>query len=217
MTDDMKPAKPGLIRAMVSADLADLASAIGEVVLDTAMDPSVLRELPLIGIAQKIVAVGANVHVKMFARKVCTFLEKVQEATVEEREKFIERFATEGDQKEFNDQVLLYLDQADSFDKPAIIGRLTTACIRGHLSLGELKRLSAMVNRSYAVDLNLLTRFTDGVQGENAPIAESLHAVGFLSIDGIDGGTFEGGGGIVYRLNHYGRFLVEYGGLSGDS
>ncbi|MDU9047491.1 MAG: hypothetical protein Q3M30_01485 [Candidatus Electrothrix sp. Rat3] len=69
-----------------------------------------------------------------------------------------------------------------------------------------------MIDRCYVQDLSLLETFTEGPQGNNSPIAETLLSVGFLSNGGLDGGTFddEDSGGVIYNMNEYGKSLVQY-------
>jgi len=203
---------------MLSPEFAELLGAVGDTALDAAMDPSIWRDLPIVGMFQKGAMAVAGIRAKHFARKLKAFLEAIASASQEDREKFLNQFRTEQQEQEFNDQILFYLDQADSFRKPRIIGQLMVACIHGHLPLDKAKRLCAMVNRCYMEDLKLLLHFQNGVQGEDQPIAESLQAVGFLSNEGSDSGGFEPTvpGGTLFAINEYGRWLVQFGGLSAD-
>jgi hypothetical protein len=69
------------------------------------------------------------------------------------------------------------------------------------------------VSRCYAEDLELLRNFSNGVQREKTPIAESLFAAGLLSNGGMDGGNFSDplSGGIIFNLNEYGDLLKRFG------
>jgi hypothetical protein len=61
-------------------------------------------------------------------------------------------------------------------------------------------------------DLNYLTRFSDGIQS-NPNIATSLQSAGLLNFAGMEGGNLGEpfSGGVVYKLNEYGKMLLQYG------
>ncbi|ODU35095.1 hypothetical protein [Sphingopyxis sp. SCN 67-31] len=87
------------------------------------------------------------------------------------------------------------------------------AHIRGDLDYDKMMRLTSIVSRCYAGDLELLRNFSNGVQREKTPIAESLLAAGLLSNGGTDGGDFSDplAGGIIFNLNEYGDLLKRFG------
>lgn len=94
------------------------------------------------------------------------------------------------------------------------------ADILGHIEESTAFRICSMIDRCYVQDLELLKNFSDGTQGDNTPIAETLLSVGFLSNGGIDGGSWgeevdEDSGGVIYNMNEYGKMFVNYA-LSND-
>ena len=148
----------------------------------------------------------------MLHRKIELFLDEAESVSDYLSEERID-WVTNESKEAIGMQVIMILDRADDERKATVYGRLYCSLIIKILSREQFNRLCSSVDRSFFDDLEHLSRFDEPMVAPEhlQPIAESLQCAGLLSQAGIDGGDFGGTspGGYVYRLNIFGRLLVE--------
>lgn len=199
-----------LADSLKSESTAELLATIGDVGLDAAIESGALDGVPIFGIATGLWKAGKQVQQELFVRKVSRFLSEVVKTDVGDRRRFLESIEADGKKEEFGETILLILERLDDARKPALVGRVMAAHIRGDIALEMALRLSMIVGRCYGPDLEHLRNFKPGTQGKMTPIAESLFAVGLLSQAGFDGGSAGGDdGGFVYEMNDFGKILIQ--------
>ncbi|MCP5005719.1 MAG: hypothetical protein GY941_17555 [Planctomycetes bacterium] len=201
-----------LTRSVATQSLADVLGTVSETAIDAALDSGVLRDIPIIGTITGVLKAGSDIKSALFLRKVTIFLKTLSEISDEDRKKFIDEMKTPEQKHKFGEAILLLLERAEDMAKPKLIAKIINAHIMGHIEQTTAFRICAMIDRCYVQDLELLRNFTNGTQGRNTPVAETLLSVGFLSNGGFDGGSFsdEDSGGVVYNMNEYGKMFVEH-------
>jgi len=202
-----------LFSSTVMDNFSSVLLDFGEVGLDTGLEESILRELPVLSTLVALYKGGVGIRNWLFVRKLITFLKELSSIPLEERQNFLEEIERNPQKsREFEGVLLLLIERADSFQKPSILGKLLKHHILGNISYEDATRLSYMVDRVYIYDLYYLLNFTYGVQ-RNPNIAASLESIGLLSFAGIDGGKLSEptSGGVIYGLNEYGKMLLKYG------
>jgi len=190
----------------------NLLVTVGDAGLDAAISSGALDGVPVFGIATGLWRAGKAVQQELFIRKVLRFLGEASKSTPEDRIRFVESLEEKGKKEEFGETILLILERADDATKPALIGRVMAAHVRGEIDYPHAMRLAAIVSRCYITDLEFLKTFKPGTQREMTPIADSLFSAGLLAQTGIDGGAFDDplSGGTLYDLNEYGHLLLKY-------
>lgn len=208
--DDLRKLGSNLSRTIGSDNLIDTVTLLGDAGLSVATDT--IAGLPifsgLVSGARALVSLRQELDFK----KLCKFLDGVDEASPAKRKQFTDNLQDEGRLGEFGQQILLIMTRLDDLSKPGMVGRVLAAHIDGHIEYRKAMRLAAIIDRSYAEDLDYLKTFTPGVQREGSDIAAMLHAVGLLATGGLDGGTIGDAlsGGVIYELNEYGELLLKY-------
>lgn len=200
-----------LTRSLATESLADLLGHVSETAIDSVLEDGTLRDIPVIGFITGLMKAGRDIQASLFLRKIAIFLKEMSKASAEDRANFIAQFDSDEKQHKFGQAILMLLERSDDTVKPQLIAKIITAHIQGHFDITKTMRLCAIVNRCYTQDLALLNNFSDGTQGNNSAIAESLFSIGLLSQGGIDSGSWnDEGGGIIFVMNEYGRLLKDY-------
>lgn len=189
----------------------ELAKIGGDILWSAIANGTLLEQIPGVSVVSAGLDAFNTIRADLFREKLLSFLEGAEEASDEEKKRFVEDADSRVENGELLKTMLMILEQADSAEKGRIIGRLLAARIDGKLSEVHTRRLASIVSRVFLDDLILLRTFKGGPQGEQTPTAESLHAANLLSNSGFDDGTPEGGGGVVYTMNEYGRMLLAFG------
>ncbi|MDO9712481.1 hypothetical protein [Paracraurococcus lichenis] len=204
--------KPGtsLWKSITGDKLTDLFGMATDVALNAATSGA-LDGVPVVGLLTAMARTGRSARDQLYLRKVIEFLHNLNTTSQEKRDAFIASLADQDELERFGDAIILILEQNDDLRKPGIIGRVVAAHIDGHIEYAKAMRLVNIVNRAYACDLPYLKTFKSGVQAHSPDIAASLFSAGLLANAGMDGGTFDQDGGLLYEMNEYGRLLVQYG------
>ncbi|HEY2345723.1 MAG TPA: hypothetical protein VGH80_07555 [Xanthomonadaceae bacterium] len=201
-----------LVSSIASDSTADVLALIADTSLDAAIESGALHGIPVIGMATGLIKAGRDIREAFLVKKLARFLRPTCALSDGERKKFVAQFENAATKEEFGAALLILIDRSEDIEKPAILGRLLVANVRGAFGRNELMRMSKMVDRSFFEDLVFLKTFITGLQPGNEIIAQSLTAIGFLYQAGFDGGdATEGSGGIWYEISQYGQWLAKYG------
>lgn len=165
-----------------------------------------------LGTISKAVAAYHGIKNAMLQHKIQLFLDEAESVSDYLSEERID-WVTNENKEAIGRQVITILERADDERKASVYGRLYCSLITKSLSREQFNRLCSSVDRSFFDDLEHLSRFDKPMVAPEhlQPIAESLQSAGLLSQAGIDGGDAGGAspGGYIYRLNIFGRLLVE--------
>jgi hypothetical protein len=172
-----------------SDESIDALATIGDAGLDAAVSSGALDGVPILGIATGLWRAGREVRHELFVRKIIRFLSELNGLSPRQRREFVEGLEQSGKKEEFGETILLILERIDDTRKPAIIGRIMAAHVRGEITYDQGMRLAAIVGRAYSQDLDFLLRFQPGTQREMTPVADALFSAGVLRNAGMDGET----------------------------
>ena len=221
MTDsntERSSSEPGqALTASIASDGADLAIDVIDSGFDALVSSGALDGIPIFGLLNGLYKTARHVPEILYQRKIARLLQAVVDASnADEREKFAEEARQNDEAERLGETILLFLDKADELQKPALIGRLIAAHIRGDLVRATSFRICAMINRAYYPDLRLLTKFRYGTGAPKQSVFNTLAAVGFLDNVGFDGGISVTDddllvGGDLFQINDFGVALLKYG------
>jgi hypothetical protein len=199
-----------LIQSISSPSLPELLSKAADAGLSFSLKSSILDGIPIVGVINEAIRVGYEIRSTQYLRKIEIFLREVAESPTIDRENFATQFESESAKARFGESILLLLERAEDFRKPALLGRLVMALARRDINSDQAMRLAYIVDRCYTSDLKMLEIFRQGPMVANEPEVQSLFSAGLLSNAGIDGGDFEGNGGTIYQLNRYGEIMLKH-------
>jgi len=179
MTDNTHEKIEGKLIESIKVDgLSELAQEYAELGIDLVMKDGVLKDIPIVGTIVKLTNAIGSIRDRLYLIKLVRFLEKVGETTREQRNKFIEDNCK--DTRQFEETVLLILEQADNMNKVSLIGKIFKACILGMIDYKNALTISSMVNRAFWQDVECLisNKYESGSKMR-------LYACGLMNLDWI--------------------------------
>ena len=208
MRGDQSDLGTALTNSIRDDQVVDAAATVADIGIDAAINSGALDGVPVIGALTSIYRAGRQISQFFFQKKIHRFLNEMSRLSLQERESFTEKLHASGESSRFGETILLLLERADELDKPVLIARIFVAHISGNFDYSTAVRLSHIVNRSIYSDLTALGNFNAGLQ-DDQEIADALYSAGLLAISGFDGGSrFDGGGGLMFELNRFGKALA---------
>ncbi len=169
-----------LVDSVASENLQSVAVDLAEIGIDSLLESGVGKDIPVIGSLLSLYKAGRSVRQQLFIRKVLNFLRGVSTATSQEREKLAEELISHhGSATQAGAAVILLLDRLDELSKPALVARLFVACAKGAITVDEVLRYSAYVDRMYIGDIRALSRLGSG-PGYTTLEQEALLSAGLM-------------------------------------
>lgn len=199
---------------MASERLTDVTTAVADIGLNAILDSGAFDGVPIFGALTGTFRAGVAIREHLFMRKVAEFLITFEATPAAKRKDFIADLERRGKKSEFGEQIIFLIERMDDMKKPVIVGRIMSAAATGNIPLTKAMRLAKIVDRAYLEDLQSLVDFKAGFPEDRA-VADSLFSVGLLIGDGLQLKYSEDDsnddGMITYRMNEYGRLLVQFG------
>lgn len=204
--------KGKLIESIKIKGLGELAQEYIELGLDLITNDGVLRDIPIVGTIVKVSQIVGGVRDRLYAVKLVRFLQKVGETTPEQREKFIKDNCK--DTKQFEESVLLILEQADALEKSSLIGKVFKSCILGMISYQNALALSSMINKAIWQDIGDMLQGNITEESKMRLCNSGLLTLSWRRLTHVDetkkpveiGSTFDG---FNYLENQYSQILRE--------
>lgn len=150
----------------ITSRFLELSADLLEPLIDTFTDNQVLKDVPVLGSAVKVAALGKTITDRIFLYKVKRFLTEIDPATIKEARKFAEELeAKEADAVRTAEILLLALDSMNDLEKAPILAALFTAFLKGEMSKADFRRTTAAVNSAVVDDLHTLTSLGPNPKG----------------------------------------------------
>jgi hypothetical protein len=140
-----------LIKTLKMEGLRGLAQDYIELGIDSMLKEGLVKDIPIISTIVNLSKVACGIRDSIYFSKLLLFLQKVADTSPWEREKFIEENCK--DERYFEQNILLIIEQADQMEKAAFIGKVFKACILGQIAYEDAIMLSSMVNKAMWSDI----------------------------------------------------------------
>ncbi len=181
-----------------------------EAVVDAVAQNELVKSIPVVGTAAKLLKAVGSFRDKIFAAKLTRFLRALDETTPEAREKIRQKIACNPDEaKEVGERLLLVLDKITTLDKAQIIAYLFIAYTLGHIGPTDFLRLSDAIDQAFVDDLTDLLDGQSEHQKSQLPFMAYLSRTGLTTI--VAGQSWDDAGEIYYTVSPLGvRFIHAY-------
>jgi|GEM_PF-5053074 len=165
-----------------------------EVVLDSNLDDSPLREIPALGSVLKLYNAGISIRDGIFYKKLVLFLENIDSMGDEERLAFWSKYENdEKAKKKLGEQLIVYIDRYDAIDKPILLARAVNALQKGLISYIEMLDIAILITsiKTHYIDevAQIIYRLSDlsfgnlFEQESELPLIYSMEKDGLLMIE----------------------------------
>lgn len=209
--------------SVISENINEISSDILEVGLDEFMNSGLLKDIPFVGLLNKIYSLVKNISDWFLLKKVLKFLYQLKDIPIAERIDFVKELEKEKQSKKIGEKLLVYINRLDDINKAEIIGKLYKALIQKKISLSDFFRLTSYVDKSFIDDLINLQKSAELPNRVSIETKENLSQIGLFSrkikdnrdIEEYRKNKYDSSTKIApsfdYEINRYGKLLLEYG------
>ena len=143
-----------LEQTLADPGLEDSAAALAEVLLDSALDVGVAREIPIIGTVLALSRASLAIRDRLFLNKLLHFLRELAAVPYEQREEMIRKVNESPRSRVRVGEKLLYLiERCEDHQTSQILAVLFKAFVQERISYDEFLRLAHAVDRVLLADL----------------------------------------------------------------
>ena len=155
--------------------LQDAAAGLAEVVLDTALQEGILRDIPVLGTLVGMTRTAVAIRDRLFLRKLCYFLTELGTVPREDRASAIRELQeSRQHQVSVGEKLLYIIDRCQDHQASGNIGRVFKAFLEGAINYAEFVRLAIAIDRLIAEDLDDFLR----KDWQYIPVPEATYLIG---------------------------------------
>jgi hypothetical protein len=180
----MTPNRTLLTSIANTSHTADLVDKLGEVALDSLLQESALKEIPVIGTAITLYKAGNDVAAYFFAKKIVAFLSEIETISQEKRNEFLDKHCSyEEGIEHIGEVTLMLLEKIDHPSLARLLGRAFRLMINEAISRQTFELYSYIIK-----DLNsyLIQQIMQFYQYENSRFIDSPAAIQLSNYGLID-------------------------------
>lgn len=179
-----------------------------EVIADSLIDSEIIKSIPVVGTALKVISGSLDLRDKIFLLKVQRFLQEIETLSSEEKLEF-NRSITSNEEAMRNtgEAVLLVLDKLSDLKKAELLGFYYSCFLRGHLDQYQFRRVATAIDMAFIDDIE---RFLESGLDEllsKKQFMEALFSSGMTVISA--GKTWNDSGELFYEASSMGRHMIE--------
>ncbi len=150
-------------------DLKGIAIDITELALDSIIKDPTVQSLPIVGTVIGITKLGANIHDKLFLKKIISFLNGLKNVSVEDRNKIIKEIDESKKYRVKVGEKLLYIiDSCNDFENSERVANVFKFFVNGKISYDDFLKTSNVLQKITNYDLQwFLNKAKDFMNSED--------------------------------------------------
>lgn len=185
---------------------ASLESA--EVIADSLIDSEIIKSIPVVGTALKVISGSLDLRDKIFLSKVQRFIQEIESISNDERLKFNQSVTSDKESMaSVGEAALLVLDKLSDLKKAELLGFYFSCFLGGLLDQYQFRRVASAIDTAFIDDIEkFMESGTDELLSKKQ-FMEALFSSGMTVISA--GKTFDDSGELFYEASSMGRNMIE--------
>ncbi len=177
-----------------------------EAIVETLTTNELVREIPVVGTAVKLLKGARDIRDRLFAAKLLRFVQNLESVSPETKERIRRKIVSDSDEaRKVGETALIVVERLTDVEKADLVSTLFLAYIDGQLDVTEFRRLCAAIDQAFLDDLlELLGRREVPSRSKDA-FMQHLSATGLARP--VPGQTWDEAGELFYEATRLARKL----------
>lgn len=179
-----------------------------EVIADSLIDNEIVKSIPVVGTALKVISGSRDLRNKIFFAKIQRFIEEIESISASDRLQFKGKIVSDNNLMiTVGESALLVLDKLSDLQKAEMLGFYFACLLSGLLDQYQFKRVAAAVDTAFIDDLDRFLSWSvdEGLSQES--YMEALLSSGITVLSA--GQTWDDTGQLFYEASSMGRHMAE--------
>lgn len=193
--------------------LIEAALENAEGVLDSFTESEILKNIPIVGTAIKLIKASSDIRDRIFAAKISRFLISINSVSDEAKTRIKTKVANNPDEaRKIGETILLIIEHISDLDKAEMIAKIFLSYIYGYLTPNEFRRISEAIDQAFIDDLRRLVEApAEFLKQSEEPFMQYLSRTGLTRPVGNSNSTWQDIGKIYYEPSTLGnKFINAY-------
>lgn len=187
-----------------------------EALADSLIDNDVVKNIPVVGTALKVVSGTLDMRDKLFVSKVQRFVQEIEHLSLNKKLEFQRSVLTdEESMRRAGEAALLVLDKLSEIKKAKLLGFYFGCFLAGRLDQFQFRRVASAIDVAFIDDLEVFLENGIAEQRTQKQYMESLFSSGLTIITA--GRTINESGDLFYEASSMGRHIIELWEELGES
>ncbi|WP_371189528.1 hypothetical protein [Thalassotalea maritima] len=179
-----------------------------EVIADSLIDSEIIKSIPVVGTALKVLSGTRDLRDKIFVSKIQRFLLEIEHLSKEEILEFNERITSDEEaMRNVGETTLLVLDKLSDIKKAELLGFYYSCFLSGHLDQYQFKRIAAAIDTAFIDDIELFLKSGLDEILSQKQFMKALFSSGMTVISA--GKSWNDTGELFYEASSIGRHIIE--------
>lgn len=142
-----------------NSTLPDAMGDVAEVTIDSMLKDGLFKEIPVVKTVVGLAQVGANVHDRLFLKKIIAFLQNVDDIDPRERAKIIDQIDNSKKYRlKVGEKLLYILESCADYEGSENVARLFRAFLEGKITYDQYLSSSSIIARLSNFELTLFLK-----------------------------------------------------------
>lgn len=179
-----------------------------EVIIDSLIESEIIKSIPLVGTALKVISGTRDLRDKIFVSKVQRFVLEVEKLSKEEIFEFNESIISDEEMmRNVGEAALLVLDKISDLKKAELLGFYYSCFLCGHLDEYQYRRVAAAIDTAFIDDIEQFLKSGLDELLSQKQFMEALFSSGMTVISA--GKSWNDSGELFYEASSMGRHMVD--------
>jgi hypothetical protein len=179
-----------------------------EAIADALIENEIVKSIPIVGTAIKILSGGLDLRDKIFVSKVQRFILEIDAISSSKKITFSKSILSDSElMSSVGETALLVIDKLSDLNKAELLGLYFSCFLGGHLDQYQFKRISAAIDSAFIDDIHtFLNSGKDELLSQKQFMA-SLFSSGMTAITA--GGKISNSGELYFEASSMGYQMIE--------
>ena len=179
-----------------------------EVIVDSLTENEIVKSIPVVGTALKIISGSRDLRDKIFLSKIQRFIEEVEAISIDEKNEFIKSIKVDKESLSIaGEAALLVLDKLSDLKKAELLGLYYASFLKGQIDQSQFRRIASAIDIGFIDDIEeFLNKGLDELRSQKY-FMESLSSSGITILSA--GKTIDSSGELFYEASSMGRSMIE--------
>jgi hypothetical protein len=179
-----------------------------EVIADSLIDSEIIKSIPVVGTALKVISGTRDLRDKIFLSKVQRFILEIESLSKKEILEFNEKITSDEEAlRNAGEAALLVLDKLSDLKKADLLGFYYSCFLSGHLDQYQFKRIAAAIDTAFIDDIEQFLKTGLDELLSQKQFMEALFSSGMTVISA--GKSWSDSGELFYEASSMGRHMIE--------
>jgi hypothetical protein len=126
-----------------------------EAITDTLIENEIVKSIPIVGTAIKILSGGLDLRDKIFVSKIQRFIQEIDAISSSKKIAFSKNILSDSElMSSVGETALLVIDKVTDLNKAELLGFYFSCFLGGHLDQYQFKRISAAIDSAFIDDIH---------------------------------------------------------------